>query len=48
MLDSVRAAASDLRDNISEAQILNTIRQYRAERNKLPEISIALPKEKTA
>jgi hypothetical protein len=48
MLDSVQAAASDLRENISEAQILKTIRQYRAERNKLPEISIALPKEKTA
>jgi hypothetical protein len=48
MLDSVRATASDLRDNISEAQILNAIRQYHAERNKLPQISIALPKEKTA
>ena len=48
MLDSIQAAASDLRNNVSEAQILKTIRQYRAERNKLPEISIALPKEKTA
>jgi hypothetical protein len=48
MLNSIQAAASDLKSNVSEAQILKTIRQYRAERNKLPEISIALPKEKTA
>ena len=48
MLDSIQAAASDLRNNSSETQIPKTIRQYRAERNKLPEISIAIPKEKTA
>lgn len=48
MLESMRAVASDLPDDLSEAQILKTIRQYRAERKKLPEISVALPKEKTA
>jgi hypothetical protein len=48
MLDSIQAAASDLRNNVLEAQILKTIRQYSAERNKLPEISIAIPKEETA
>jgi hypothetical protein len=48
MLESMRAVASDLPDDLSEAQILKTIRQYRAERKKLPEISVAFQKEKTA
>ena len=48
MLESIRAVASDLDDDVSEAKILKTIRQYRAERRRLPEISVALPKEKTA
>jgi hypothetical protein len=48
MLESMRSAASDLPDDLSEAQIMKTIRQYRAERRKLPEISVAIPKEKTA
>ena len=48
MLESISAVASDLRNQVSEEQILKTIRQYRAERKQLPEISVALPKEKTA
>jgi hypothetical protein len=48
MLGSIRAAASDLKSNVSEAQILRRIRRYHADGDKSPEISIALPKEKTA
>jgi hypothetical protein len=48
MLESMRAAASDLPDDLSDAQIMKTIRQYRAERRKLPEISVAFQKKKTA
>ena len=48
MLQSYEAAASDLESRVSEAQILRTIRQYRAERKKLPEITVAFPKAKTA
>lgn len=48
MIENIQAGASDLKNDISEAQILKTIRQYRAERKKLPEISVAFPKEKTA
>lgn len=48
MLASIRAAASDLKNDVPESKILKTIRQYRAERKRLPEISVAFPKEKTA
>jgi len=48
MLESIQVGASDLKKDISEAQILKTIHQYRTERKKLPEISVAFPKEKTA
>ncbi len=47
MMESFQAAASDLR-NVSERQILDTIRRYRADRKKLPEISVAIAKKKTA
>ena len=47
MMDSFHAAGSDLR-NVSERQILETIRKYRAERKKLPEISVAIAKKRTA
>jgi hypothetical protein len=48
MIESIQAAASDLKNGISEVQILKTVRQCRAERKTLPEISVAFPKEKTA
>jgi hypothetical protein len=48
MLESISAAASNLKNYVSEEQILKTIRQYRAKRKQLPEISVAIPKEKTA
>ena len=47
MMESFQAAAFDLR-NVSERQILDTIRRYRADRKKLPEISVAFAKKKTA
>jgi hypothetical protein len=48
MLRSIQAGASDLKNDLSEAQILKTVQQYRADRKKLPEISVGFPKEKTA
>ena len=47
MLKKIQAGASDLDGGISEAQILKTIRQYRPERKKLPEIGVSFPREKT-
>jgi hypothetical protein len=44
---NIQAGASDLDDGISEAQILKTIRRYRPERKKLPEIGVSFPREKT-
>jgi hypothetical protein len=48
MLQSIQAGASDLKNDLSEAQILKTIRQYRADRKKLPQITVGFAKEKTA
>ena len=48
MLESIQAVASYLKNDVSEAQILKTIRRYRMDRKKLPEISVSFPKEKTA
>jgi hypothetical protein len=47
MLRSMTAAARDMGE-VSEAQILEVIRQCRKERKQLPEISIARPTRKTA
>ena len=48
MFRTLHSAASNLKGETSEAQILETIRLYRAERGNLPEISLAFPKTKTA
>jgi hypothetical protein len=47
MLASFEEAASDM-DKVSQSQIAETIRRYRAERKRLPEVSVARPKAKTA
>jgi len=48
LLQSVRKASAELK-NISEEQILNTVREYRSGRKKLPEITVvARTKKKTA
>jgi hypothetical protein len=47
MAASFEEAAADI-GSVSQSQILETVRRYRAERRQLPEISVARPKAKTA